>query len=325
MKNLQKDSMAHASLKIKNFGGWAGWYLKKAFPRAAAFFYIQVNFVARRRRTQNYIRWFLKQEKTPHPMVVEIETINRCNSTCEFCPANKNDDKRPFAKLSDEDFKKVIMDLKEWNYDGLISLYVNNEPLIDKRIVELHRYVREHLPKCKVKFFTNGTLLTMEKFRELIPYIDYMVINNYGTTMKLHPNIQKIVSEVRSHKEEYNGKEIVINIRYIKDVLTNRAGEAPNKKGNTKIIKEPCIMPYTDMTIFSTGNVGICCNDATEKSYFGNIREKSLQEIWESSCGFTRMKMKKGRYGMDFCKYCDTMDSGYRMKLLKQREREDDI
>lgn len=261
----------------------------------------------------------MEQDKKPQPMMVEVETINRCNSTCEFCPANKNADKRPFAKMQDEEFKKIILDLKAWGYEGMLSLYVNNEPLLDTRIVEWHRYVKEQLPNCRIKFFTNGTLLSMQKFKELIPFIDYMVINNYSETMKLHPNVKEIVAEIKAHKEQYSGKEIVVNIRYIKDVLTNRAGEAPNKKSGKKIIKEPCIMPYTDMVIFSNGNVGICCNDATEKTNLGNIKDKSLQEIWEDQCRAMHQKLAKGRHELDFCKYCDTMDSGFRLRQLRQK------
>lgn len=324
MKSMVKviyENEDEVSLKIKNYGGVWGWYFKKIFPRLAAFLYIQTNFLIRRGKTKSYIKWFLGKSEPPKPMIVEIETINRCNSTCEFCPANKNNDKRPFAKLSDEDFKKIIADLKEWGYHGMISLYINNEPLIDTRIVELHKYVRKQLPECRVKLFTNGTLMTLEMFRNLISYVDYLVINNYSETMALHQNIKQIVREVQNYPQKYAGKEIVVNIRYIKDVLTNRAGEAPNKKGTKRLVKEPCIMPFTDLAIFSNGNVGICCNDATEKTSLGNIRDMSLKEIWENQCQEVRLKMKDGRDGIGFCKYCDTMDSGFRLKTIYRNRR----
>lgn len=306
------------TLKKKNFGGVLGWYFKRLFPHLASTLYIRANFIMRRRRTWAYIRWFMNQDEPPQPIAIEIETVNRCNSTCEFCPANKNNDKRPFAKLSDEEFYKIISDLKDWGYKGMISLYVNNEPLIDNRIIEFHRYVKKELPDCRVKFFTNGTLLTIEKFKKLIPYIDYMVINNYGETMRLHPNVESIVSEVNENKSQYMGKEIVVNIRYIKDVLTNRAGEAPNKKAECKIIKEPCLMPYTDLVVFSSGEVGICCNDATEKTRLCNINNESLESIWKNQYEEIRKKMVHGRQGYSFCKYCDTMDSGFRLKQINK-------
>lgn len=309
------------SIKIKCFGGKLGWNFKMRFPHAASELYIKSNFFLRRKATKRYMKWFILQEQTPKPQIIAIETINRCNSTCSFCPANKNDDMRPYAKMSDEMFQKIIDDLKLWNYKGYISLYVNNEPFIDNRIIQLHRYVREQLPECRIKFFTNGLLMTKEKFLEIIPYIDYMVINNYAETTHLHKNIAEIYRYVKEHESEYQDKEIKINVRYIHDILTNRAGEAPNKKATERIVAEPCLFPYTDMVIFSNGNAGICCNDATEKSMLGNVMEESMQSIWENenrkgpSYASIRKKMINGRNGWSFCKNCDTLDTGLRVKI----------
>lgn len=311
------------SIKVSCFGGKIGWYFKNRFPRAAAYAYINMNFVLRKKSSFKYINWFLKQEKVPKPLMVLIETVNRCNSTCSFCPANRNNDKRPFTQMSDEMFYKIVSDLKEWKYEGMVSLYVNNEPFIDQRILDFHKYVREQLPQCKVKLFTNGLLLTLEKFLEIMPYVDYLVINNYGETMEMHKNIEEIYNYVKAHNNEFDKKEIKINIRYIKDILTNRAGEAPNKKATEKIINEPCLFPYTDMAIFANGNVGICCNDATEKTCLGKVMDNSLKEIWENdnmnsqSYGMIRQRIAKGRAGYDFCKNCDTLDTGLRVKISK--------
>lgn len=311
------------AIKVECFGGRLGWEFKMRFPHLASEAYIYSNFLLRRRETKRYIKWFMGQAKTPKPLIINIETINRCNSTCSFCPANKNDDKRPFARMTDEMFKKIIEDLREWDYRGWISLYVNNEPFIDNRIIEMHRYVKRRLPKCKVLFFTNGILMSKEKFLEIIPYIDKMVINNYGEKIKLHKNINEIYRYVKTHEDEFTDKDIKINIRYIKDVLTNRAGEAPNKKATSRIINEPCLFPYTDFTIFANGNAGICCNDATEKTNVGNVMTEALKEIWENECAqgrhyaYIRKKMAQGRAGYGFCRNCDTLDAGLRINIIK--------
>lgn len=310
------------SVRKKCFGGRLGWEFKKKFPNIAAGVYIKGNFILRRKKTRDYIALFHSQKEIPHPLIVNIETVNRCNSTCDFCPANRNDDKRPYAKMSEEVFIKIIQDLKAWNYKGMISLYVNNEPLIDSRIIDFHKYVREQLPDCKIKFFTNGLLLNVNKFRELIPYIDYMTINNYGEDTRLHKNIQEVYNEIKTHVNDYKDKKIVINVRYIHDILTNRAGEAPNKKGSLTIIKEPCLFPYTDMTIFANGKVGICCNDATEKTNLGNVREDTVENIWKKEEGvcysLIRKNICKGRDGWAFCRHCDTLDTGLRVKVSSE-------
>lgn len=308
-------------IQVSCYGGRIGWKLKKWFPRLASEIYIRTNFFLRRKYSQKYIEWFLGETNVPPPLQVNIETINRCNSTCSFCPANKNDDKRPFAKMSEETFYKIIGDLREWNYQGIVSLYVNNEPFIDNRIISFYKYAREQLPDCKLKLFTNGLLMDKEKFKEIIPYVDYVTINNYGETMKLHHSVEEIVTYVRTCENDYQDKSIKVNIRYIKDILTNRAGEAPNKKANSKVISEPCLFPYTDLTIFSNGNVGLCCNDATEKTNLGNVMAEGVQQLWELEGQGTRYatirnQIAGGRNTLEFCKYCDTLDSGSRVKII---------
>lgn len=316
------------SVKIKCFGGRPGWEFKKRFPCFSADAYIKLNFMLRRRRSYNYIEWFFHQEKIPKPLMVNIETINRCNSTCDFCPANKHSDRRPFVRMSNEVFYKIIQDLKSWGYEGYISLYVNDEPLMDPRIIEFHKYVKEQLPGCKVKFFTNGLLLDLDKFNELIPYVDYMTINNYTDKCELHKNIKQLYRYLDRNKEIHKGKQIKISIRYIHDILTNRAGEAPNKKKTTIVYKEPCLFPYTDLTIFSDGRAGICCNDATEKTDLGNVKESFLGDIWEEKqkehlnyC-MVREKIRKGRQGLKFCCHCDTLDTGLRVKVSSARVKD---
>ena len=96
---------------------------------------------------------FMRAKEAPQPLVVNLETINRCNSTCEFCTANKNAEKRPYKRMEDELFYSIIDQLADWNYKGHLTMYGNNEPWLDTRIVEFHKYAREKLPEA---FILNG-------------------------------------------------------------------------------------------------------------------------------------------------------------------------
>ena len=40
------------------------------------------------------------------------------------------------------------LQLRDWDYRGHLTLYGNNEPWLDTRIVELHKYAREQLPNA---------------------------------------------------------------------------------------------------------------------------------------------------------------------------------
>ena len=204
-----------------------------------------------------------------------------------------------------------------------MSLFCNNEPLIDSKYLERHKMLRQMVPQAKIKLITNGSLLTVEKFTALAPYLDYVVINNYCTDMKLHKNIQELYRFLIKNKEVHENIEIKILIRYAGEVLTNRAGSSPNKAANKTVIKEPCILPFTDFVIFPSGKVGLCCCDAKEVTDMGDITKNSMMEIYEGKkYRHIRNILKKGRDGYAFCKHCDFVDSGLRLNTITGKKND---
>lgn len=314
------------AIRIHNFMGALGWNARKYLPQLSSDSYLKLQFVSRRKSQKKYIEYFMGQEEVPHPLVVNIETVNRCNSTCEFCTANIHAEKRPYCKIDENLYYSIIDQLHDWNYKGHLTLYGNNEPWLDKRIVEFHKYAREKLPEAFIFMSTNGLLLDMDKVRTIVPYVDQLVINNYCLDMKLHDNIQKIYEEVKAHPEEFGSVDILIQMRYLKEVLTNRAGSAPNKKAKGKEIKETCLMPFTDMWIMPNGKMGICCCDNFEVTNLADLNEVSLVEGWNSQkYRELREAIAGGRQNYPFCKYCDFIDAGLRMDavddVLKHAEK----
>ena len=308
-----------AKIKCVTYGGKLGWFLRKHFSKYTSWAYLELQYLLRENLFKRYIALFEEESHNGNyilPCLISIETINRCNSTCEFCPANKNSDIRPFAKMSKELFIKIIDELSALHYNGYLNLYVNNEPFMDTRIEEWYKYAKEKLPNAKMLLYTNGTLITVDRFKKIIPFIDKMVINNYSEDFKVHKNIDDIYTLVKE-SEEYWKRDITIQIRYIKEILTNRAGAAPNKterKKNGRI----CIMPFTDFTIYPDGTVGLCCSDALEKTNYGNVKNHSIYEIWSSSkYNFLRKKIGYNRDSYEFCRGCDFVDAGIRNSFIK--------
>lgn len=280
--------------------------------------YLKLQFVTRRKLQKKYIDYFLGSEEVPYPLVVNLETINRCNSTCEFCTANKNAEKRPYKRMEDELFYSIIDQLADWGYKGHLTMYGNNEPWLDTRIVEFHKYAREKLPEAFIFMSTNGLLLDIDKVKAVIPYVDQLIINNYCLDMKLHDNIQEIYEYIKSHPDEFKDVDILIQMRYLKEVLTNRAGSAPNKQATEKVVKETCLMPYTDMWIMPNGKLGICCCDNFEVTDLADLHEVPLKEGWNSEkYRKLREDIKEGRQNYPFCKHCDFIDAGLRMDAVE--------
>ena len=304
-------------IRVNSFMGKFGWFARKHFPMLASNAYLKMQFVTRSKSQKAYCDYFLNSKEVPMPNVVNIETINRCNSTCAFCTANVHAEKRPLMKIDDDLYRSIIDQLADWNYKGHLTLYGNNEPWLDTRIVEFHKYAREKLPDSYIFMSTNGLILTLEKVNEIKPYINQLIINNYDMEMKLHPNIQKIYDYVKAHPEEYKDLDIQIQMRYLQEVLTNRAGSAPNKKATEKVIKETCLLPFTDAWIMPNGKLGLCCCDNYEVTDFGDLNKMPLKEAWASpGLMAARKAIAEGRQNYKFCEHCDFIDAGFRMQLV---------
>lgn len=306
-------------IRMVNFLGRFGWNMQKRFPKLSSEGYLSMQFITRRKSQKEFIRYFLEKDEVPQPLIVNLETINRCNSTCEFCTANKHAEKRPYKRMEDSLFYSVIDQLADWNYKGHLTMYGNNEPWLDTRIVEFHKYARQKLPDSYIFMSTNGLLLDIDKVKATTPYVNQLIINNYCLDMKLHDNIREIRDYVKAHPEEFKDVDILIQMRYIKAVLTNRAGSAPNKQATEKVVKETCLMPYTDMWITPDGRLGICCCDNFEVTELADLKTTPLPEAWNTvKYQELRNLVKDGRQNYPFCKHCDFIDAGLRMECVNE-------
>lgn len=135
---------------------------------------------------------FVTQNHKIEIQEIEIETINRCNGICPFCPVNVNEPQRPYAKMSEQLFKKIIDDLEKDNYSGKISLFSNNEPFLDERIESFIQYAKTHLPNARHAMYTNGTLLTLNKFLNVIQYLDWLCIDNYNDAQEVNGPLKEV-------------------------------------------------------------------------------------------------------------------------------------
>ncbi len=238
---------------------------------------------------------------------VEIETYNRCNGVCDFCPVSVLWETRQERKMEMSLFYKIIDELSAINYDGRLALFSNNEPFLDERIMEMHKYTRQKLPKARMHLFTNGTLLTIDKFIEIIEYLDELVIDNYNQKLKLIPNAKKIKEYCEIHPELI--EKVTISVRKPKEILSTRGGDAPNRKEQISYENTSCINPFEQMIIRPDGKVSLCCNDPLGKNTMGDVSINSLQEVWfGDKLTKARKAIKEGRQFWNHCKYCDVFN-----------------
>lgn len=235
---------------------------------------------------------------------IEIETINRCNGTCDFCPVNCLIDPREKRIMDEPLFKKIIDELEAMNYSGRIALFSNNEPLLDRRIMEFHRYARKKLPRARMHLYTNGTLLTLEIFKELVEILDELIIDNYQQELELIDPCKMIVEYYNDHPEIK--EKVTIVLRKPKEILTSRGGDAPNRTKKIANGTISCVLPFQQMIIRPDGKVSLCCNDPLGKCTLGDTNNQTLLEIWNGvEFKEIRKKLLKGRANLEHCKYCD--------------------
>lgn len=256
------------------------------------------------RKNNEYVK-SVDLEHVSLPVEVEIETVNRCNGSCPFCPVNVDEPQRPYAKMEEFLFYKIVDELREMNYSGNFALFSNNEPFLDERLVEFARYAREKLPNAFCHLYTNGSLLTVEKLLAIEPYLNRMIIDNYNDKQRLNKNVI-LINEILESRPELK-KKIIISMRMQNEILNSRGGMAPNKKNKAKRSRAKCVLPFQQLIIRPDGKVSLCCADALGKYTMGDLSKSTIKEIWFShEYMVVRKKMKKtGRKALYLCNKCD--------------------
>lgn len=256
------------------------------------------------RKNVAYVNRAIKEQNLPIKEI-EIETVNRCNGKCSFCPVNVNEPQREYAKMPTELFYKIINELTDRNYSERLSVFSNNEPFLDERIVDFYKYAREKLPNATLSIYTNGTLMNLDKFKEIVNYLDNMVIDNYNDDLEVLPNLKEIYEYLQEHKELLSKVNFVVRAQ--NQIRTSRGGQAPNKR-DAKGSRELCLLPFRMLVIRPTGKVSLCCNDALGKYTLGDVSKDRLFDIWNSEA-YKRIRgemLKNRRKNLMLCKNCDT-------------------
>lgn len=252
---------------------------------------------------------------------IEIETINRCNNDCSFCPVNKNFETRSFKMMSRDLFLSIISQLEELEYSGSLCLFSNNEPLLDKRIVEFHQIARRFLPHSYIYLYTNGKLLTIEKFQKLMRYLDYIIIDNYSDDMSLIDSIKIIKDFIISDTDNNYQERVRIQSFRKNAVRSTRGGQASNRL-NLYQRRSLCVLPFSQLVIRPDGKISLCCQDALGKYTLGDLAQQSVRDVWN---GEEYWKMRnlvlKGADKIDLCKFCDHFHYLFHPFSIKSRCR----
>jgi len=232
---------------------------------------------------------------------IAIETSTYCNRNCYYCPNSVNP--LPREWMPEELFQRIIGNLRDIGYSGSVSYQTYGEPLLDERLVDLVRYSRQNLPRgVFLKVLSNGDFLTMELFESLIEagmneiHVTLHDMDPSAAMKRLQPLIDRHPSHIRANP--------IHGSRY----LTNRGGaielDVPSRIRRCFYLGTAVINRKGDMLL--------CCNDYFQTHVFGNVMNKSIEEIWKGT-EFKRVRRQawKGRPVLEICRRCLSVDDGF--------------
>jgi radical SAM protein with 4Fe4S-binding SPASM domain len=243
-----------------------------------------------------HIRYFLSYGIWDFTNEISIGISSYCNLRCNNCPnsVHENSLKKNEVLMKENLFYKIIEDLKKINYRGRLGFHFFSEPLGDERLAKFVKYARSQLPKVKIVISSNGFLLTLEKYKELVENgVREFTITQYSN------EIPKNLPEILQYDKEH-GNYIDFR-RFTDDMRESFAGEV---EGN--ILEKPiCTYPSNILMVNSKGEIVCCCNDYHSSIVWGDLNKEGLLDIFnKKSFKKFRKDVKKKIFVYPICKKC---------------------
>ena len=292
---------------------------------------------------RTFNRWFRSYRPVPSfPEDIQIQTITGCNASCVFCPNGKTNNPFPSGKIEDWLYRKIV-DECITNRVKRISPYLMNEPLRDRELGEKIKYVAEKKPvKTSIKLNSNASLLKEDVAEQILESgLDRLNISFHGISKKVYeksmqglsyentlhnintfletkrkmnkvkPKVTITMVETELMKSErdkirsyWNKRGVSIHIQ----PLENRAQRKIANRGLNLNEWQPylwCKRLFTQAYILYNGDLVLCCVDWERTTILGNVREKSIVEVWNGKKALSiRKKFLSGTTEGLLCHSC---------------------
>ncbi len=257
---------------------------------------------------------------------VQAQTISWCNRSCVFCPSQKFDIER--VLMSRACYERILHELRACGFRGRFSPYLNNESLLDRRLVEFVALARAQLPGSVLFIATNGDALTIGRAIDLFEAgLDRITINCYDDRGGRVARMQAMASELSRrvpglYYTEASTFEAMVSLPVdgpvrrvvcVRDCrefqiedMHNIAGNVPGAAIPVAPLRLPCYRPFEQLHVRYNGDVVLCHCDWKGEVVFGNINEQSLPEIYNGAVaqGYRERLARHDRSGR-LCAQCD--------------------
>ena len=256
----------------------------------------------------------------PFPRMLMVQTTSACNAHCVFCPLPALRKELPQGRMEQALFERVMAEAGEHKEVACINLFLMNEPLADKHIVQRVRAAHQHSPQAQISLWTNAVNLTPRM-------TDRLLASPLGSLgVSLHAHTPEAYRRATGRKDFYRvlgnlvhfveqrlarRPDLALVIRYvdaatylpeqerqevrdfwsegqlqldIDDGWLGRAGnlEAPAAPAQPHRRLNGCkaLGGPKQAHVLYTGQVVLCCMDYRRISNLGDLNEQSLAQIW---------------------------------------------
>lgn len=274
---------------------------------------------------------------------VIIETTNFCNARCIMCPHTIM--KRPQKTMNQEIFNKIVERLTtEQICPNAFILNGFGEPLIDPKIIDRIKILKEKFPYSKIKFYSNLNLATKKMIDGIIKSnLDEINISLNGYSSRSYQKVMKIDYQktiqnlkllIKSKKQQHSKLKIRISMTLVKNnessvekfikkwskqvdsVSVNKVhnyhGNVEDRSHKFKINFQkkpfPCRYLWDTITIDVNGNIVLCCLDYESQHIFGNVISKPILKSFYSQklSSIRQFHLESKTKNIDICHSCYT-------------------
>lgn len=253
-----------------------------------------------------------KKISTKFPIYILIEPVSSCNLKCPMCFQSDKTfiDKKYMGKMSFDLFKKIVDEAQKKGTKA-ITFGSRGEPTIHPEICEFLKYLKGKF--LDIKLITNATKLNEKLIRTIFETkVNLVTFSIDSEDEKIYEEIRKfgkfnqVLENVKNYnkiKKEYDNCNTITRIsgvkvkaeqdekkfesfwkEYADEVSIKKAFERWNTYNNEKhpTFTNPCRAIWERIYIWYDGKTNPC--DADYKSFlsYGNVNEKSIEEIWNS-------------------------------------------
>lgn len=273
------------------------------------------------------------------PRMLMVQTTSVCNAHCVFCPLPGLRKTQPQGQMRQALFDRIMRQAGEHPEVACINLFLMNEPLCDKRIVERINLAGELNPQAVISLWSNAVNLTPEVTRRLLD----SPLGSLGVSLHAHEpeayrratgrkDFNRVLGNLVHFVEQRQARrpDLALVIRYV-DAATYLPADQRDAvghfwaEGNVAVdidegflgragnLEAPAAPPQPlrwlngckalggpkQAHVLFDGQVVLCCMDYRRASDLGDLNEQTLAEVWRGERRRRALEMLFGQREAD--------------------------